>query len=480
MPISILHVDDSLLFLDAMREALENSADLLGETFAVTSVTTAVDFIKELDQNSFDIALIDISLSSNTTDQEGLRLIPHVLRYAPTTLILMQSSDFDKARVRASRSLGAYDFIAKSSSMTGMAFQIAQSYRGFVKARHLEDKALAHPGAIGASMRKIAARIPLLIDSAVTAIHIYGPSGSGKEVVADLFNKALPPSTPFLRLNCGSLTESLAAAELFGHMKGAFTGAVDSKPGLIEAASGGFVFLDEIATLSETSQIALLRVLENKTVRRIGDVKDRSVDVKIISATNESLPELVEKGRFRRDLWQRLCEATIELKPLAERAEEVDELINFFLDNLYGGPYSLDPGARSILKEYDWKDGNIRELRNCLRAMTELRVGNILTTRSIPHRIFVRETTPPKTEPKNSLTLTWDCEDPPPLEELRGQILIGLLNLYRKKYGAGSMRHFAKSIGLSRSGLVSQLEVLVKKGKLSREEIDKFSGSKVV
>ena len=146
--------------------------------------------------------------------------------------------------------------------------------------------------------------------------------------------------------------------------------------------------LDEVATLSSPAQVALLRALENQEIRPVGASKEKKVEVRIISATNESLAQLVEQGKFRADLWQRLCEATIELPPLRDRMEELPTIVNHFCSQMNYGPYSITQEAMSLLKEYDWRRGNIRELRNCLRAMTEGAIEGVLSPASIPKHIW--------------------------------------------------------------------------------------------
>ncbi len=470
MAISLLHVDDSLLFLDRLKESLQVEGE---ERIDVTSTTTAEEFQKALVRKPFDIAVIDIMLDQEPSNEQGLELIQKALRLRPGLLVLMCSSDADPRRVRASLAAGAYDFITKTVDPKELRLRLFETYRHFVRERGFNSRYdLGY--VIGASMRQIGARIPRLIQSSVSSIHVCGPSGTGKEAVADLFARHLPPETPFVRVHCGALTATLIESELFGHAKGAFTGALSAKIGLIEVAHGGFIFLDEVATLSDAAQVALLRVLENKTVRRVGEVSDRKVDVRIISATNEVLPELVKQGRFRRDLWQRLCEVEIELKPLAQRPDEIPELIDYFLGTLESGPFRLEPAARKILESYTWPDGNVRELRNCLRAMTAMSLGTELTALSIPGRILAGKGNDSVADKNNALTLSWAGEEIPSHAELCDLLLIEHIRLYHRLYGPSSLRNFAKSSGISRSTLSSRLQVLSQEGKFPREEIQKL------
>ena len=207
--------------------------------------------------------------------------------------------------------------------------------------------------------------------------------------MAELFED-YTKNTPFVKMNCGSIAANLVESELFGYAKGAFTGAASHKIGLLEAASGGWLFLDEVASLSESAQIALLRAIENQEVIRIGESTPRKISVRFIAASNVSLLEKVQMGSFRNDLWQRLCETEIILKPLRDRKHEIPDLIQFFCKTMKGGPYIIEETALNVLCQLPWQEGNVRELRNCLRAMTEHQTNKILTPLGIPERILLK------------------------------------------------------------------------------------------
>jgi DNA-binding NtrC family response regulator len=189
---------------------------------------------------------------------------------------------------------------------------------------------------------------------------------------------------PFVTVNCAALAPTLLEAELFGAVRGAYTGAQTDRRGVFEAAHRGWLFLDEVACLTTTAQAALLRAVENQEIVRVGDTRPIKVNVRILSATNEDLGALVAAGRFRRDLWQRLCETTLILPPLSARRQEIPELIDHLARELPGGPFEVTPVAKRLLADLDWRDGNIRQLRNCLRAMTEHQTNGILCPQAIP------------------------------------------------------------------------------------------------
>lgn len=239
----------------------------------------------------------------------------------------------------------------------------------------------------GKTMTQIATRIPKIVDSAITCIHITGESGTGKEVVAQMFRKAVGDE-PFIAISCATIPETLLEATLFGSIKGAFTGATKDLKGIFEEANGGWIFLDEVGCLSKSAQAALLRAIENQEVTPVGESRSKKLNFRVISATNASLKELTRKGEFRLDLYNRLAEIEICLPPLRERQDELPDLIQCLVETLPGGPYRISAAARRLLESHPWVDGNVRQLRNCLRAMTEFHVEGTLTPQGIPRRIL--------------------------------------------------------------------------------------------
>src|ERR1700677_3133674 len=210
---------------------------------------------------------------------------------------------------------------------------------------------------------------------------LLGETGTGKEVVARSIHKVQPVG-PFVTIDCSSLVGPLMESELFGHVKGAFTGAAATKTGLIEAANGGTAFFDEIGELPLDLQAKLLRVLQEKEFRPVGSLSTRRTDFRIIAATNRDLAKEVEKGTFRRDLFFRLNVINIRLAPLRERREDIPALINHFLARV-GGNYSVTAEAMEVLLTYDWP-GNVRELENCIQHMVAINSGPLLHVADLP------------------------------------------------------------------------------------------------
>jgi transcriptional regulator with PAS, ATPase and Fis domain len=213
---------------------------------------------------------------------------------------------------------------------------------------------------------------------------LLGETGTGKEVVARQIYQ-INPQGPFVTIDCSSMVGPLMESELFGHVKGAFTGAASTKIGLIEAANGGTAFFDEIGELPLDLQAKLLRVLQEKEFRPVGSLNTRRSDFRIIAATNRDLAKEVEKGTFRRDLFFRLNVINIRLSPLRERKEDIPELVNHFVVRV-GGNYSLTSEALEILLSYEWP-GNVRELENCIQHMVAINSGPLLHAADLPSNL---------------------------------------------------------------------------------------------
>ena len=490
----VLHLDDDPFELERVQTALEKHA--LDCTFAVTSVSTVADFQSKLASGLRpDVVILDIHIGEAAPT--GIELADLCRATTPNAVILMCSTADDVATITECLSSEADDFISKQSDRGELSLRVFNSYR-LAKLRRGDGTSSSTPASkgkpVGATLEHISRRVPLIIDSAISAVFIRGASGTGKEVVADLFGAALPSGVPFVKVNCGAIAPTLLESELFGHVKGAFTGATSDKRGLLEAASGGWIFLDEVATLSPSAQVALLRVLENQEVLRVGSTKPVSLQLRVLSATNEPLDKLVSAGRFRADLWQRLQEAEIVLPPLKDRPGEMRPLIEHFCRTMAGGPYQISQPALEVLASASWQQGNIRELRNCLRAMTELHVNKLLTPLAIPERIWDElgdkpaagaTTTPapaaPAAEvetvtPAGSLVLPWDQSEAQNFEYMSDLLLLGMTRQLAAASGRLSLRNLAQQIGISRSTLSARLKALVHRNMIQLPELSRLVG----
>lgn len=241
-----------------------------------------------------------------------------------------------------------------------------------------------------ASMQKVFSLIDTVAPTDA-AVLIYGETGTGKELVARaIHRRSKRAQRPFIPVHCSALTDSLLESDLFGHVKGAFTGAIKDRPGRFEMADGGTIFLDEIATLSQEIQINLLRVLQEKTIERVGDVKSKKVDVRVLSATNRNLPDLIRQGIFRKDLYYRIKVIQINLPPLRKRKADISMLVRHFIErfnrqhdcNIIG----VTREAMQLLKSYSWP-GNVRELENAIEHAVIISKTNMIEPSSIPDEV---------------------------------------------------------------------------------------------
>jgi DNA-binding NtrC family response regulator len=497
----VVHVvDDTRTFLVAVRQKLLAANESLeGEAsfFRVETFSSPEAWLAGLSSQTQepDLCLFDISMHGD--DEAGLTLAGQAKERLPLTVVVMYSQFDDADTILKLMDAGADSFISKRTPLDDLSRELQQAYSVALRKRPtrvaLPSGALNHV-CVGQTMENIAARVPGLLNSAVRALHVEGETGTGKEVVADLIALALEKAsrhTPFVRVNCGALSATLLESELFGHRKGAFTGATTDKEGLLEAAQGGWIFLDEVACLSMPAQISLLRVIENQELLRVGDTKPRRLDVRVLSACNENLQTKVADGAFRRDLWQRLTEACLSLPPLRERKGEVEPLAQFFCRSLSGGPYHLSPAALELLCRSPWREGNVRQLRNCLRAMTEYSESNVLGPNSIPREIFAsigRAETP---KPEDSRTRTPQLEpmtqepaaregflmleghDVPKLERKLFAAVLKTLFASEGRHATWTLRSLAARTGLSRMTLSRRLDDALECGELVSSELPK-------
>lgn len=489
--VKIYHLDDDLLFLERVAKKMPGAGPE-GFHLAVTSFSQAEEFIAKIQfRPAIDLIVLDIRLSGQTHNGKGL--VATCRRFLPKVPIVMCSDLNDIKTVVECMQLGAKDFLFKSASDEEMAARLTGAYlhyRAPIAALREPSRPPRHGGA---TIAAIAQRVPKILASAITSVHVVGETGTGKELVAELFRDHLPPRTPFAALNCGAIADNLVESELFGHVKGAFTGADAAKQGILAAANGGWLFLDEVNSLSPRAQMALLRALENRTIRPVGAAEEQPIACAVLSAANEPLGELVAAGKFRQDLWQRLCETTIELPPLRERPEEVAAIIDAVVGQLGGGPYSLSTAAKAILMEYDWHQGNVRELRNTLRAMTELAVDGQLTPLSIPAELWQKMTValagpedsgagaserPGELDSRRQLTLRWEEPEFPSFHDLQLKLLAEMILRSYKRHGTMTLRKLSGEIGVPRSTLTARLKELVTEGIATPEQLTAWLGDK--
>lgn len=491
-------MDDNPLELRRVKRALESGSG--EESFLVESFRSADAFLQRLRMKSSeeqalpepDLFLIDYDLAEG--ELAGTSLASECRRLYPSKAVIFLSSHHDPRIVSQAFTAGADDFISKDTEASTLHLRITQSAQlvTLKKGWQTPPNPSENHAIVGATMERIARRIPFLMNSAVSSVLVEGESGTGKEVVADLFEYHTRPGQPFVRVSCAEIAPTLLEGELFGYRKGAFTGALQDKEGLIEAASGGWLFLDEIALLSLSAQGALLRVLESQSVRRLGESKPRKINVRLLCAGNEPLEGLVSEKRFRNDLWQRIKEVEIALPPLRSRPEEIKVFIEHFCRRLPGGPYQITEPALRLLAGYSYQHGNIRELRNTLKAMTEFRMGQTLTPLSIPETIWkwhhaakLDPALRSESEKSGLPSQAPDHESNPKSAYPIGQddctyenlCDLALASFLKEVAGRYSLRTLAKKLDLSRMTLSTKMNRLVAKNLISEKEVKTWTRS---
>lgn len=385
---SILIVDDE----PSMREFLEIM--LHREGYKVSAASSGQEALKMLNDEIYDLIVSDIQMPGVS----GLDLLRNVKETSPETLVIMITAYASTETAVEAMKDGAYDYITKPFKVDEIRLIIEKALEK--KRLEVENTLLKREFRERYSFGNILGDSPEMlrvydliekIGPTKTNVLIEGESGTGKELVAKATHHQSPRrDKPFVAITCGVIPEGLMESELFGHMKGSFTGAVANKAGLFEMADGGTVFLDEIGELHLPIQVKLLRVIQERSFRRVGGTDDIVVDVRIISATNKTLEEEVRKGRFREDLFYRLNVLQITMPPLRERLSDVALLSRHFLDKYakeHGKTVSgITPTAMRLLEGYNYP-GNVRELENIIERGVALEQGRQLSVESLPDSV---------------------------------------------------------------------------------------------
>jgi DNA-binding NtrC family response regulator len=480
--LTVFHLDDDLFALQRVRDQLPRSQELC--EFAVESFETEDALMAALKgKTKPDLILLDIHLGPGL-ENRGVAVAAALRARHWNGPVIAYSSDF--GTIRQSLLAGASDFVLKTEDMKALAIRLFAAHRqvsGSTIAA-TSEKMSQKIRVIGDTMRQVAGRLSQIQGSAIRSIHISGESGTGKEVVADLWHACQPDRAPFLKVNCAAISPHLLESELFGHVRGAFTGAVGDKTGFLEAASGGSLFLDEVACLSSSAQAALLRALENREIIRVGDTKARPVDLKIVSASNIPLERQVAQGLFRNDLLQRLREAEIVLPPLRQRRAEIGEFLDHFCTIESGGPYHLADEARTLLLKADWADGNIRAVRNAVRGMTEHHVERMLSPKAIPAWVWRQidenagQTVPTEgsRSDRKTLVITLPEGSTPQLETLIDLVFVEAVRHLRDTEGRHSLRSLGEALGLPKTTLASRLARVRERGLMAEQEWESLNG----
>ncbi len=384
----VLVVDDEEIMCDVL------STLLASEGYQVDLARDGGEALKIVREKDYGVILLDLMMP----EIDGLQVLEEFnkLENRPSAIVLTAYGTIEKA-VKATR-LGAFDFITKPFKND----EILLSIKNALEHRRLSEENIrlkksllerySFKNIIGKSapMQQIFDLIAQVAPTRSTVL-IHGESGTGKELVAKAVHAASTRAeAPFVAVNCGNIPPDLLESEIFGHVRGAYTGATSSKKGLFEVADGGTLFLDEVATISMEIQAKLLRVIQEREFRRLGGLENIKVDVRILAATNVDLQGSVREGRFRDDLYYRLNVIALKIPSLRDRSEDIPLLAEHFLrkfaDENGREPCTLDPGAMKVLLDYDWP-GNVRELENVIERAVVLSPGRVITADLFPKNL---------------------------------------------------------------------------------------------
>jgi len=396
---SVLVVDDESGILDTLRILLRN------EGFEVTTAQGGKAGLEQIRSGSHDIILSDVRMPQVS----GLEILQAAREQDPMTPVILMTAQASLQSAIAAVNTGAFYYIQKPFSNDDLVTILRRACE--FRAIRVENKQLKQEirrrERAGATVTRPIGKAKRFLEVLRLAEHVAptdstvligGESGTGKEVIARyIHNLSTRNDGPFMSINCGALPENLLESELFGHVKGSFTGAVRDKQGLFAAARGGSFFLDEVGEMPPSLQVKLLRVLQEREVIPVGATEAIPVDVRILAATNRDLEEEVRRGNFRSDLFYRLNVIAVNLPPLRERRDDLIPLMEQFLENMSqeGGaePKALSSDALDAVTVYEWP-GNVRELENALEHAVVLTKGNLIEASALPERITKRKKEP--------------------------------------------------------------------------------------
>ena len=444
---TILITDDEVNIVSGLKYAFED------EGYTVLSANNGLEAWHLVNTNAVDLVITDLRMP----EMDGYELIRKIsASYPMLPIIVLTGHGTIETAVETMRD-GAVDFFTKPVDLDKLLLVVKKSIKNSqlqeqnrklseeidkLRSQQKYSKIIGKSGKLSQMMQIINQVAPTK-----ASVLITGESGTGKELVADaIVSLSDRKDKPFIKVHCASLSESLLESELFGHEKGAFTGASSQKKGRFELADGGTIFLDEIGEIDMSTQVKILRVLQEREFERVGGEKTIRVDVRLIAATNRDLASEVKKGNFREDLFYRLNVVHIEVPPLRERKEDIELLTINFLDefNKEDGRKieGISPQARRALLNYDWP-GNIRELKNCIESSVVLAKGNIIQLEDLPPQVTQREG-----EAKSSITINL----PTTMEEAEKKIILSTI-----EYCAGNKSRASELLDIGRKTLHRKL-----------------------
>src|SRR5437867_2057524 len=452
MKLSVLVVDDEVLIRKSLTKVLR------ARGYAVEPASTGAEGLQKVTELRPQVMILDMRLP----DTDGLSVLRRVREMDPLLQVIVITAFGDVQSAVDAMKLGACDFLRKPYEMEDIVLAVQAAGQTFRQASELDLyrrqawRQFSGEEIIGRSgpMREVRELIGKVVRSKATSVLITGESGTGKELVARAIHyRADRAKAPLMEVNCSSFHENLLENELFGHERGAFTDAGDTKKGLVELCDGGTLFLDEVADMSLPTQAKLLRFIDHRNFKRVGGAQDISVDIRIVAATNKDLEAEVRAGRFRGDLYFRLKVVSIHMPRLQDRGDDVLLLARHFLRE-FARKFQkrlsdISPEAAQMLRDYAWP-GNVRELRNLIERVVLLEEGRRLQPEHLSAEFTGRVAVAAEAAPaaKDAIAL-------PTLAQMEADHIGEVLRLT-----AGNKSRAARILGISRQGLIEKLRRL--------------------
>ncbi len=387
----ILVVDDDSTFCIMLKTFLSKNGHEVKEVFSYDEA------VKSINADVFDVMLTDFRLP----EKSGIDLLREAKRRSIDTVVILMTGYADIRMAVKAIKMGAYEYVTKPINPDEILITISNALAARSNTSAFEEDEVINSGkkyikGVSAQAKQVNEYISIVAPTNLSVI-IQGDSGTGKEYIArEIHRQSKRSKKPFVAIDCGALPKDLAASEFFGHIKGSFTGAISDKIGQFEVANGGTLFLDEIGNLTYEVQVNLLRAIQERRIKRIGSSREIEVDVRIITASNDDLLQAVKHGDFREDLYHRINEFTIQVAPLKDRKEDLENFAYHFLllanQELGKNISGFEKAVLAIFLDYSWP-GNFRELRNVVRRAVLLETGTIITTKSLPFEILNRNET---------------------------------------------------------------------------------------